>query len=128
MTLRVPLLILGFMLVFFASSCQKTISGNGVVMDKDSGLPLKGVSVDAYLEHPSPDTFQMHTVTSSNGSYVVYSNPQVCTGSCPDLYVRIVMAGYKSEYVKNPHGDTTYLSRTNQRGLLIIPFFQETNY
>lgn len=114
MVSRIPLWILGFVLILFASSCQKTISGNGVVIDKASGLPLPGVSIDAYLEHPSPDTFQMHTVTTANGSYVVYSDPQVCTGSCPDLYVRIVMAGYKSEYVKNPHGDTTYLSKTNR--------------
>jgi hypothetical protein len=114
MVSRIPLWILGFVVVLFASSCQKTISGNGVVIGKASGLPLQGVSIDAYLEHPSPDTFQMHTITSADGSYVVYSNPQVCTGSCPDLYVRIVKTGYKSEYVKNPHGDTTYLSRTNR--------------
>jgi len=114
MASRLPLWILGFILVLFVSSCQKTISGNGVVMDKGSGLPLKGVSISAYLENPSPDTFQMHTETDSGGSYYVYSNPQVCTGSCPALYVQIVMTGYKSEYVKNPHGDTTYLVRTSQ--------------
>jgi len=114
MTSRIPLWILGFVLLLFASSCQKTISGNGVVIEKVSGLPMKGVSIDAYLEHPSSDTYQMHTVTNSNGSYVVSSYPQVCTGSCPDLYVQIVMKGYKSEYVKNPHGDTTFLSKTNR--------------
>lgn len=114
MTSRVPLWILGFLIVLFASSCQKTISGNGIVIAKDSGLPLKGVSISAYLENPSPDTFQMHTETDSDGSYYVYSNPQVCTGSCPDLYVQIVMTGYKSEYVQNPHGDTTYLSRASR--------------
>ncbi len=114
MASRVSLWLLAFMLVLFVSSCQKTISGNGIVLDKGSGLPLKGVSIDAYLENPSPDTFQMHTVTDTNGSYFVYSNPQVCTGSCPDLYVQIVMTGYTSEYVKNPHGDTTYLSRSGQ--------------
>ena len=114
MASRIPLWILGFVLVLFASSCRKTISGNGVVMDNASGLPLQGVSIDAYLEHPSPDTFQMHTVTNASGSYVVSSYPQVCTVSCPDLYVQIVMTGYKSEYVKNPHGDTTFLSKTNR--------------
>ncbi len=97
-----------FVLLSFAG-CQKTISGNGVVMAKDTGLPLKGVSVDAYLEHPSPDTYQMHTVTDASGRYFVSSDPQVCTGSCPDLYVKIVMPGYQSEYVKNPHNDTTWL-------------------
>lgn len=100
-------ILLVFTLVF--SSCQKTISGNGVVMAKDTGLPLKGVSIDAYLEHPSPDTYQMHTVTDASGRYFVSSDPQVCTGSCPDLYVKIVMSGYQSEYVKNPHNDTTWL-------------------
>ncbi len=114
MASRIPLWILGFVLVLFASSCQKTISGNGVVMDKDAGLPLKGVSISAYLEHPSPDTYQMSTVTDAKGNYVVYSAPQVCTGSCPGLYVQIVMAGYKPEYVKNPHGDTTYLLKTSR--------------
>ncbi len=108
---RLFLFFLGLAFILLVSSCQKTISGNGVVMDKDSGLPLKGVSIDAYLEHPSPATFQMHTETNVDGIYMVYSNPQVCTGSCPNLYVEIVMAGYTSEYVKNPHGDTTYLSR-----------------
>jgi len=113
MASRVSLWLLVFMLVLLVSSCQKTISGNGVVMDKDSGLPLKSVSISAYLDHPSPDTYQMSTVTDAKGSYVVYSAPQVCTGSCPSLYVQIVMAGYKSEYVKNPHGDTTYLLKTS---------------
>ncbi len=109
MVSRASLWFLGFGMVFLFLSCQKTISGNGVVIDKDSGLPLKGVSVDAYLEHPSSDTFQMHTETDANGNYFVYSNPQTCTGSCPDLYVEIIMTGYSSAYVKNPHGDTTFL-------------------
>lgn len=111
---RISFWFLGFALMLFASSCQKTISGNGVVMDKETGLPLKGVSVYTYLDHPSPDTYQMYTETDANGVYIVYSDPQVCTGSCPDLYVEIVMDGYSSAYVKNPHGDTTYLSRTGR--------------
>ncbi|VAW30530.1 hypothetical protein MNBD_BACTEROID07-959, partial [hydrothermal vent metagenome] len=32
MASRLPLWILGFILVLFVSSCQKTISGNGIVM------------------------------------------------------------------------------------------------
>ena len=114
MTSRIWLWLVGFMLLMFFSSCQKTISGNGVVIDKGSGLPIKGVSIDAYLEHPSPETFQMHTETDDKGNYFVYSNPQVCTGTCPALYVSIVMSGYVSEYVKNPHGDTTYLIRASR--------------
>ncbi len=106
--------LFGFLLLLFATSCQKTISGNGVVMDKDSGMPLKGVSIDAYLEHPSPDTYQMHTETNTHGAYVVYSDPQVCTGNCPDLYVEIVLSGYSSAYVKNPHGDTTFLLKESR--------------
>jgi hypothetical protein len=103
-----------FIIVLSAfTSCQKTFSGDGVVMDKDSGLPLRGVSVDAYLDHPSPDTYQMHTETDVHGRYFVTSDPQVCTGSCPDLVVKIILSGYTSEYVKNPHGDTTFLSREN---------------
>lgn len=119
MSSRVPLWILGFMLVLFASSCQKTISGNGVVMGKDTGLPLKGVSIDAYLDHPSPDAFQMHTTTNANGNYFVNTDSQVCTGSCPDLYVKIVMTGYVGTYVKNPHGDTTYLVPADSKIQLI---------
>jgi hypothetical protein len=111
MNLRIFLSFLGLSFLLVASSCQKTISGNGVVMDKDSGLPLQGVSIDAYLEHPSPDTYQMRTETDSNGVYFVYSDPQVCTGTCPELYVEIVLSGYSSAYVKNPHGDTTYLTK-----------------
>ncbi len=103
------LLALAFFVLLSFAGCQKTISGNGVVMAKDTGLPLKGVSIDAYLEHPSPDTYQMHTVTDASGRYFVSSDPQVCTGNCPDLYVKIVMPGYQSEYVKNPHNDTTWL-------------------
>ncbi len=121
MTSRIWLWLVGFMLLMFFSSCQKTISGNGVVIDKGSGLPLKGVSIDAYLEHPSPETFQMHTETDDKGNYFVYSNPQVCTGTCPALYVSIVMSGYVSEYVKNPHGDTTYLTRTNRKQIRKLP-------
>ncbi len=114
MTSHIWFWLAGFMLLMFFSSCQKTISGNGVVIDNGSGLPLKGVSIDAYLEHPSPETFQMHTETDDKGNYFVYSNPQVCTGTCPALYVSIVMSGYVSEYVKNPHWDTTYLIRTSR--------------
>ncbi len=115
MNLRVFLTFLGLTFLFVGSSCQKTISGNGVVMDKISGMPLKGVSIDAYLEHPSPDTYQMHTETDADGRYTVYSDPQVCTGSCPELYVKIVKEGYSSEYVKNPHNDTTWLVPDSRR-------------
>ncbi len=112
---HIRLWLLSVGMVFFLMSCQKIISGNGVVMDKDTGLPLKGVSVDAYLEHPSPDTFQMHTQTDAKGNYVVSSNPQSCTGSCPDIYVEILFTGYSSAYVKNPHGDTTWLSPASRK-------------
>jgi len=101
---------LAFVMVLLVfASCQKTISGNGVVMAKDTGLPVKGASIDAYLEHPSPDTWQMHTVTDAAGRYFVSSDPQVCSGNCPEIYVKIVKAGYRSEYVKGPHNDTTWL-------------------
>ena len=83
-------------------------------MARDTGLPLKGVSVDAYLEHPASDTWQMRTETDASGRYFVSSDPQVCTGNCPDLYVRIMMTGYRTEYVKNPHNDTTWLVPGNR--------------
>jgi len=104
------LLFFVFSLLFFAS-CEKTISGNGVVMDKTSGLPLQDATVKAYLEHPSPDTYQMQTSTDNKGRYFVSSTPQVCTGNCPDLYVEIYKDGYSSAIVENPYGDTTWLSK-----------------
>jgi len=108
-------IFMGLLFIMVFSSCQKTISGNGVVMNKASGMPLKGVSVRAYLEHPSPDTFQMQTTTDVHGNYFVSSVPQVCTGSCPALYVEITMQGYTSAYVKNPHNDTTWLSPSGKK-------------
>ncbi len=100
-----------FGLLFFLMlvSCQKTISGNGVVLDKNTGLPVNNAVVQAFLDHPSPDAFQMRTVTDASGRYFVSSDPQVCTGSCPDLYVEISKEGYEGAYIKNPHGDTTFL-------------------
>ncbi len=100
---------LGIFFLFMLVSCQKTLSGNGVVLDKNTGLPVKGATVEAFLDHPSPDAFQMRTATGADGTYFVSSDPQVCTGSCPDLYVEISKAGYQGAYVKNPHGDTTFL-------------------
>jgi len=97
------------MVVLGLSSCQKNIRGNGYVFDKQSGLAIEGATVRAYLEHPSPDTYQMQTNTDKHGSYFVNSQPYACSGTCPDLYVSIVANGYQLEYVKNPHGDTTFL-------------------
>jgi hypothetical protein len=105
------ILLLGIVALLFFASCEKTISGNGVVMDKTSGMPLKEATVNAYLDHPSPDTYQMQTTTDDQGRYFVSSDPQVCTGSCPDLYVEIYKDGYSSAIVKNPDNDTTWLSR-----------------
>jgi len=102
------LIVLGLMGL---SSCEKTISGNGYVYDKVSQQPIAGATISVYLEHPSPDTFQMETETDNNGAYYAFSNPYSCTGSCPDLVVRIVADGYQLEYVRNPNGDTTFLAR-----------------
>ncbi len=93
------------------SSCQKTISGNGYVFDKEKGVPVVGASVSAYLDHPGSETLQMQTETDKQGAYIVASQPYACTGSCPDLVVSIVADGYQSEYVRNPHGDTTFLAK-----------------
>ncbi len=93
----------------FMSGCQKTISGTGYVYDKGTGVPIADATVDAYLNHPSADAIIMVTQTDAKGAYYVHSQPYSCTGTCPDLYVKIFKLGYQEQYVKNPDNDTTFL-------------------
>ena len=101
-----------FIVIVFAiglSSCEKVISGNGYVYGKPDRQPIAGAAITVYLEHPSSETVQMYTETDQQGAYKAFSNPYVCTGTCPDLVIRIEADGYQSEYVRNPNGDTTFL-------------------
>ena len=101
--------ISGVLLLF--SSCGKYLEGSGYVYSEETHKPLKDVLVEAYIDHPATDAFQMQTHTDDTGSYYVRSDKVGCGFFCPDLVVQLVLEGYQTEIIKNPNGDTVFMKK-----------------
>ncbi len=93
------------------SSCGKYLEGTGYVYSEDTREPLKDVLVEAYIDHPATDAFQMQTHTDDTGSFYVRTDKVGCGFFCPDLVVQLVMDGYQTEIIKNPDGDTVFMKK-----------------
>ena len=98
-------------LLLLLSSCGKYLEGTGYVYAEETRLPIKNVLVKAYIDHPSPDAFQMQTHTDTTGGYYVRTSKVGCGFFCPDVVVQLIMEGYQSEIVKNPSGDTVFMKK-----------------
>ncbi len=105
------IIILIFNVIILLPSCGKYLDGIGYVYARDTHLPIENVLVKAYIDHPSPDAFQMQTHTGTNGGYYVYSDKIGCGFTCPDLVVQLIIDGYQSEIIKNPNGDTVFMKK-----------------
>ena len=106
-----PFILFIASVLLLLSSCGKYLEGTGYVYADDTHLPIKNVLVKAYIDHPSPDAFQMQTHTDTTGGYFVRTSKVGCGFFCPNLVVKLIMDGYQTEIVKNPNSDTVFMKK-----------------
>lgn len=82
-------------LFFLLTSCEGEKGGDGIVYDKNTGLPLDSVSYKCI------ETGKLK-YTDSLGNWEMYGPFGSCVSDCPDFNVEFSKSGYETQTIQNP--------------------------
>lgn len=84
---------------FLLLSCECTRTGEGVVLDETTHLPIDSVLVKGI------DKVYNEIYTDSTGSYFMTTGMTGAVGGCPDIKISFSKVGYHSQILVNPNGN-----------------------
>ena len=91
--------------VFILAGCEGSKCGEGIVADKQTGLPLDSVKCDVI-------TGTYHIYTDSTGNFEICNPMGGCTFGCKDITIEFSKPGYKTVLKTNDAcNGTVYLEK-----------------
>ena len=95
------------------SSCDAVVESNGMILDKDTKLPLDSVAIGMYEIEDSSKNYTLHEYSDEHGDYKYH---RISSSNTFDLY--FIKKGYKTKK-KELHTtfgmvDTIYMERIHR--------------
>ncbi|TWV97952.1 hypothetical protein [Chitinophaga pinensis] len=101
--MRKAFLLIPVLLCTWLVSCEGYSCASGVILDKETKLPLDSV----YIRVLSDDDKSMYT--DSTGKFSMCNGMGACFPDCKDIVVEFSKAGYGTVAFKEPHDSIFYL-------------------
>lgn len=101
------------LIVSILSSCDCTQQADGVVLDKQTKLPVESVALGKYEKSDSTNPFSRRIYTDLKGRFD-YNGISGGIGKCPDLVLYFDKEGYKQlkvTFESFSERDTVYLEK-----------------
>ena len=96
--------------LFTMVGCTQKIERSGIVVDRETNLPIAGVSIDFYLKHQTRDSLKQKVVTDQKGHF--YISEKVNETQLFQVYKEGYIGHVNSLAVKN---DTITLERDKKQ-------------